>query len=203
MDEGGSIRVLDMDKHTITFGRRGNAMKKILFLIFLACSFGFNACIPLWWGESDEPEPLIQDPVWLEYFEQVKAQPLDFQIPPSEDAEAWTRAHDILKKYGRHKDWCSSKLRTSTPNVIEVGVQKWEARFTFKDVGFLFRIVRAPREDTINYTITHAPVADGVIYPNIKAHAQVIAYYIVSGKFMNHVWSGGQFEVRLSHGNAK
>jgi hypothetical protein len=191
---------LGMDKQTMIFGQGGSPMRKVLFLIFLAGFFGSSACIPLWWGETDEgPEPLIQDPAWVEYFEQVKAQPLAFQIPASKNAEAWTRAHDILKNYGRHTNWCPSKLRTSTSNVIEIDVQKTDAKFTFRDVGYLFRIVRVPQEDTVNYTITYAPVADGVVYPNIRAHAQVIAYYIVSGKFMKYVWSGSQFEVRLRH----
>ncbi len=171
-------------------------MKNTLRLIILAGFGWLCACIPLWWGEYDKPEPFIQDPAWLEYLEQVKAQPLDFEVSASEDASAWMRAQDILRKYGRHEDWCSSKLQASIPDIIEVDVQPG-AEYTFKAVGFLFRIARTRRDDAVNYTITYAPVSTGTVYPNIRAHAQVIALYIVSGRFMEHVWSGQQFENRL------
>jgi hypothetical protein len=171
-------------------------MKNALRLITVASCCWLYACIPLWWGENDEPEPYIQDPAWLEYLEQVKAQPLDFQVPAGEDAAAWTRAQDILSRYGKHEDWCSSKLRSSIPDIIEVDVQSG-AKFTFKAVGFLFRIARTRRNGAVDYTIAHAPLTVGTVYPNIRAHAQVIALYIVSGRFMEHVWSGQQFETRL------
>jgi hypothetical protein len=176
-------------------------MKKVHPLIFLAGILVLSACAPLWWYEhgedSVEVTRHVQGPDDLGYVGHVKAQPLDFQIPASKDAEAWARAREILKKYGRNQAWCSRKVRIPTDDVLEIGASKMQAWF-FKDVGFLFRIVRARRESTTDYTVSYAPLAEGSgVHLPIKAHAQVIAYYIVSGRFMDEVWSERQFDDRF------
>ncbi len=181
-------------------------MKKVIYLICLAgvlslyvcCEFGLIFGEEGYGGPKYEPPP-APSPEYLEYLEHVKAQPLDFQIAASEDAGAWKRAHDILKKYST-KEWCPRKFRVSTVDVLEKDVAK-HSSYRFEDVGYLIRIVRVPAGGTTKYTVSYAPTVElnGSHYPSIKAHAQVIAYYISSGEIMDYVWSSYYFESLVKH----
>jgi hypothetical protein len=114
--------------------------------------------------------------------ERVKAQPLEFQIPVREDAAAWARAHYIFKsKYGKLHG--SHKFRISTDAILEIAVSKDSVNL-YEDVGFLYRVVREPGGDMTHYKLSYASYSKefSSLSPLDSYHAQVIAYYIVSGK---------------------
>lgn len=179
-------------------------MKNVLLLMCLAVALSLCACCEfgLIFGEEGygRKQPKAPTSEYLAYLEHVKAQPLDFQIPASDDAAAWKRAHEILKKYGRDTFWCARKFTISSDDVLEKGVDK-HYHGKFEDIGYLFRIVRGPAGNMTNYAVRFANTVaaadwDGDLPPN-KAHAQVIAYYISSGKIMKQVWDPYYFEKLL------
>lgn len=116
--------------------------------------------------------------------EQIKAQPLDFQIPASEDADAWKRAHLILDIFGNNTPWCSRERRAPMDNVIEVDPTK---DFTgwYQDLGFLYRIVRTQHGEMTHYKVCYAPYTKDHSSSSLdKTRAKVIAYFIASGVYI-------------------
>lgn len=162
-------------------------IKKLPFLLILAGILVLSVCCveDFTWGDffGSLFGPKKAPPDYLDYLEQVKAQSFEFQIPASEDAKAWARAHDLLKFYGRKTAWCSRKLRVSTDDVLEIDPKK-DFISQYEGLGFLYRIIRVPQGNRTTYTVSYASHSREYSknYPTAKAHAQILAYYIVSGK---------------------
>lgn len=160
----------------------------------IACLAGIlaissSACVDL----TELLPPYKQSPRDIDYIERVKAQPLDFQVAASEDAVAWKRARDILTKLGPDIGGCR-ELRVSTAAVLEMSPGKTRYAGGCKDgEGFAYKIVREPHDNVVDYSISYCTwiwnyggarddSKRGDFSYDSKRYAQLMAYYIVSGK---------------------
>lgn len=162
-------------------------MKKALLFLCLASTLvlGISCFYPGDWAAGWIERKPSQQPDYLGYLEQVKAQQLNFLIPAFGDSEAWPRAKYILKKL-RGELTGNRKLRVSTADILEIAPSKYDVHYY--DEGFLYRIARAPRGDMTRYEVSYSSPSHGIpqgeeyMTSLTRARARIVAYYIVSGR---------------------
>jgi hypothetical protein len=158
--------------------------KRSLFILLAGLCVSGIACLPEDWDVGLLRREPSYDPFYVAYLERVRSQALTFQVPASEDDEAWTRAQNVLKKYHGELD-CSRKLKVSSDRTIESVPSKGKRRI-YPGAAYIYQIRRDPLGEETDYSVAYAsppPSAPAreLFIKRTLANARIIALYIVSG----------------------